>query len=971
MVMTQNKVILKFMESLADTDKTGTAALDQAVKRLGYTSFQELRQSFCKDIKPYQASSKSKELEFLEDYCSIHLSNADTGAITGSDAGGAETKTAESVVPEATAVRALKTKEYNSFEWNGLTVNVTYAKAQYGFPSDQATLEAKERLVVKNLYNWWIKDSLDLIEKSLGINFFDGRASVTELEVKFDAPNSGYKYYKPVRLNVNSDSWGASKLTLTIDMNYFMSLSGSDKNGKINRYGEVEYLDRDFLDALTEATLAANVKGFTKLPNYLKLGLISLVGGGDSSYNKYFGVKCSSGGLSGDYWDSSFEAYAVLRYMARQVSDKSLPKGLSVSKDGLTITASTAFKGAFNASDYSEAVKTIDVKKANKSVIIKGNSKANAIYAGSAGGTYYGQGGNDTLFGGKGNDTLYGGEGKDVFVYAKGGGKDTISDFNPEEDVIRLISGESLIKSVVSGANAVLTIGSSGSITVKNGAGKSIIVKEEDGGTKKVFALPKGVTSNSKHTELTVKNPFEGKLDISGYESTIRNIDASKNSNELTLKGNQYNNTIKAGKAGGNYYGMKGNDTLQGGAGKDIYWYGKGEGKDTIKNFQSGKDVMRFYNKAQISSVVTSNTDVTLKSGDGWVKLTGMANKRVDVIGADGKSAVYYFGRQDKANTFVYAANRRYYGSAKKEDTLQISAAATVSLANTALYHDIDVLDATKSNGVVKLTGGSKKSVLRGGTKDDILTAGSGGGSLIGGAGNDKLYGGKGVDKFYWGSRLGNDTIYNYISGKDVVVLSAGKIKSGKISGKDVILTSNTGNTLTLNKVAGKEITILDKDGNQVNLTKWQKSENIISDTNNAECNKAAIPLQGVAYYPEEAWGEASEESSCIWSVDACQVLVADEDDMTMDSASLYFDDAASYLDADSMKLESVSLSQDSLTARRAAEDLAALSGEMSAGGSGMLLAGTPMSTDVTAPFGENGTASSTVLKNSESRTRK
>ena len=119
-------------------------------------------------------------------------------------------------------------------------------------------------------------------------------------------------------------------------------------------------------------------------------------------------------------------------------------------------------------------------------------------------------------------------------------------------------------------------------------------------------------------------------------------------------------------------------------------------------------------------------------------RLISKTNQWIDIMDINGKNAVYYFGRQDKTNTFIYGTNNRYYGSVKYNDVLRINAAATVSLANTTLYHNIDSLDATNAFGAVKLTGGSKMTVMHGSAKADTLTAGTGGAELFGGKGNDK-----------------------------------------------------------------------------------------------------------------------------------------------------------------------------------------------------------------------------------------
>jgi Ca2+-binding RTX toxin-like protein len=62
-----------------------------------------------------------------------------------------------------------------------------------------------------------------------------------------------------------------------------------------------------------------------------------------------------------------------------------------------------------------------------------GKSVAVTDYATSGNTTLTGGSGNDFLIAGK-NDTLIGGTGKDTFVFNQGFGKDTVANFNPNQD---------------------------------------------------------------------------------------------------------------------------------------------------------------------------------------------------------------------------------------------------------------------------------------------------------------------------------------------------------------------------------------------------------------------------------------------------------------------------------------------------------------------------------------------------------
>jgi len=82
-------IIKNFVETLTTTKKTGTAAIDEALKSVGAKNLSTLKSKFNSALD--EASSAK---DFLEKNCGVRITNEDTGAITGSDAGGSTTKTA-------------------------------------------------------------------------------------------------------------------------------------------------------------------------------------------------------------------------------------------------------------------------------------------------------------------------------------------------------------------------------------------------------------------------------------------------------------------------------------------------------------------------------------------------------------------------------------------------------------------------------------------------------------------------------------------------------------------------------------------------------------------------------------------------------------------------------------------------------------------------------------------------------------
>ncbi len=644
-VKTQQAVILQFVESLASTQKTGEAAMDEALKQFGYTSFQALKNRLNKDRSNFYSgywSSTTIGEKFLMDYCGIRLNNKDVGAITSSDAGGSIEKTAASIVAESTAAAKLSAAQYKSFTKNGLKVNITYADTYNSyFFDDDASFLNKQKLIVRNLYSWWIGDALKLVNDSLGVNFTDGRASVKELNVVF---KDDY-YGKPVTLSAQTDMGRASNLTLTINMRNYAKLKSGDKNGASDDNTAV-YLDRQIADALAEAALAANVNYFYDLPDYVQTGLIGLVTGLDDRSKSQLSENASSS-LDFNYLDGQADGYILLRYLARQAARSTLPANLTNTGDGQTVTAKAGFKGTFNAGEYSSTVKTINVSAAKKAVTIKGNNNANVIRAGLGGGNYYGM---------KGTDTLYGNnKAKDTFWYGKGDGNDTIYDYKSGQDTIRLSSG-TLLRSSVSGRNVILDMGS-GKITIAGAKGKKITLIDAKGKkTTKVYGqgslLAKGVSVNAKNTAMTLKAPFTGTVNAADYTDTIKSIDAGK-AGKVTLQGGTTNikligsakaDVLKAGKGGATLDGGKGSDKLYGGAGKDKFIFRKGYGTDTVFGSAKG-DIAYLYNINNIKQV----KKFSLKKG---VLSLSFTNSK-DVFTVNGWSA-------GGMNTFVLSNGAKY-----------------------------------------------------------------------------------------------------------------------------------------------------------------------------------------------------------------------------------------------------------------------------------------------------------------------
>ena len=230
--------------------------MTQALRQFGIENYTELTNSY----------------RTGEEASGVRRNNEDTGAITGSDAGGTTTKTAKSIIPETTAAVNLTDAQYNSFTRNGLTFNITYHEQtsdQVGKAYDYTPQNYvnEQKRVVKALYNWWVPEALNLIQESLGVNFSDGRASTNTINLSF-VKNS----YEPVSWTVSNDLGRPSTINMTINMYYLEGFTEDDKDGDMTAYtntysGWCTYLDRYLLNELTELALRANIPYFENLPS--------------------------------------------------------------------------------------------------------------------------------------------------------------------------------------------------------------------------------------------------------------------------------------------------------------------------------------------------------------------------------------------------------------------------------------------------------------------------------------------------------------------------------------------------------------------------------------------------------------------------------------------------------------------------------------------------------------------------------
>ena len=653
--------IKKLFKSLDSTTLIGTKALDEAVKSMSnFTSWQSVIDTIVKDCAVYNGHYE----DFLKEQCGIVLDNSDIGAITGSDAGGASVKNAESIVSES---GDWTYPDDTSVTINGLTVK---------FPA-KSTLSDAQQWIVGGLYTWWIKGALDLVNDSYGMNFAESGTSVKSIEVKFE--NS---YNNSLLAYVSYDrKQKTSKLYLTINMKKYRDIDQSDPNG----YSEDApiYLDRTIAHEMTHAVMAANIDFFYELPAIFTEGIAEATHGiddqrkallidlaGSSSKLKSALSTTATSGVSTTNYAAG---YMLMRYLAKQAAkdrDPDVDVVYNADIDDDTTTYSAVFSdnqetltvvgnfpnhvwlgdshtitGATNEQDKSKT-HVLDAREMTTNKILAGNDNDNVLRAGSGGSSIWG--------GFNGNDTLYGGEGRDMFWYTNG--DDVIRNFtagtDSAADVINFVGGS--LGNVTRSLNSIEFAADDGTLKITVASGVDEAVQYSfDAANISSAKIGNSYWSNSFTYDGAVTQYIGGTGsdtvqvadssrhtiwlgDTSTYTS-IENIDASGSSGVCFFAGDASDNSIVGGSGSSSLWGGGGgNDTLIGGDGSETFFYLHGDGNDVIEN-ASDRDLIQLLNVnlEQFSSVGLDDKTMTFGFDDGGSLKITAANDEVKIQLAD------------------------------------------------------------------------------------------------------------------------------------------------------------------------------------------------------------------------------------------------------------------------------------------------------------------------------------------------
>lgn len=554
--------------------------------------------------------------------------------------------------------------------------------------------------------------------------------------------------------------------------------------------------------------------------------------------------------LGGFYYDSNgYASYGkrtatvLLRNSSQNPSCyKAVIQQVAADNNGFTSAARSRLSYVWWAKETSSKLNAPSDDKPHIMIGSNNGDVADTIIGGKQSDTIY-AGSNDIVNGGAGNDSidLMGATGVHVNLSR---GTDSVKGFlggfAEESDVIDITDAQmDDLKTSVSGSDlkvfttsrALLLQDIANADLGGTGTMKGFQFSLSGGETKRYAAVEKNAVgivlddeianyyrgedstldASSLHGDIIVDLGNTGKYDDKSivYKGIVA-VRGTNHGNNLLVGAADTANTLTGGTGIGTqsslYGGGASSDVLEGGSfAKDLFLFGKDDGKDTVWNCEANQDVIVFGKGAPTLAVRDASGNVKL----GWSEsdVLTLANMGTDVnstmqYSTDGgaTSSGFRVGRSDEKNTFTYAEDVSVYWGGEKGDTLTLSGKqdAKVWLDNSksVLYVGIHTLDATESSGQLELIGSAA---------EDTILGGSGSNSIWGGAGasDDILTGGSGYNEFLFNKGEGNDII-TFSNNTDKVMLynvNSAELNTGATgvnAAGDLVITLQDGSSLTL-----------------------------------------------------------------------------------------------------------------------------------------------------------------------------
>jgi hypothetical protein len=240
-----------------------------------------------------------------------------------------------------------------------------------------------------------------------------------------------------------------------------------------------------------------------------------------------------------------------------------------------------------------------------------------------------------------------------------------------------------------------------------------------------------------------------------------------------TLTGGAGDDSLVGGDGDDVLDGARGNDVLTGGRGNDILF-----GNNTVDPGQLESDTADYgYLSVGLTATLDASGTVTLTVGTGDVDtLVSIKNLRGtlfdDTLTGDGGSNVLRGGLGNDVLNGAGGSDTADYGYLTAGITVALDALGTVDVVAGPGDSDtlISIENLAGGAGNDELTGDAEANILTGNAGLDQLSGGAGADTLTGGVGNDQLTGGDGVDVFVFSTSLANnggDVVTDFAVGAD------------------------------------------------------------------------------------------------------------------------------------------------------------------------------------------------------------
>jgi Ca2+-binding RTX toxin-like protein len=448
-----------------------------------------------------------------------------------------------------------------------------------------------------------------------------------------------------------------------------------------------------------------------------------------------------------------------------------------------------------------------------------GNALNNVMVGNAAANILNGLAGNDIMSGGGGNDTYVVNSALDVVVENLNEGIDTV------QSAVSYTLGANLENLMLLGVAAINGTGNDLNNTIIGNTANNTLIGNAGNDTLNGAAGNDNMVGGTGDDTYLVNSAADIVTELvdEGIDTVISSVTRTLGANQdnLTLVGavaingvgNALNNVITGNAAANVLNGLAGADTMIGGAGNDIYGVDNtldvvielaGGGADRVMTsvsftlsgnietlFMTGAADINGTGNALNNSITGTTGNNTLSGGAGNDIMVGGAGN--DVMDGGTGNDNMNGGAGDDTYIVDSALDVVTEDLGGGIDTVLSSVARTLG----ANQENLTLTGAAAINGI----GNTLNNVLVGNSAANTLITGNGNDTLNGGLGNDILNGGAGADRFVFDTAIGVDnvdTISNFVSGQDVIALSASVFTAyagqvGNTVGLSANLTYNAG----------------------------------------------------------------------------------------------------------------------------------------------------------------------------------